>query len=623
MNKANVMNKPILTLLFLLSCLPLALAGPVTPEQAQRVAESFFATQPRTRASGADRVKLAWRLSDKETKADLLYAFDNGAAGGYVIVAGEDAASPVLGFSLSGSFPAQDMPEAMRDLLEYYGNVLRTARERNWVAAQSGVSFNPNTIVRLETAHWSQGDPYNRYCPVINGTRCVTGCVATAIGIIMNYHRWPERGTGDLPSYSYDYEGVSNTVEGHSLGHRYDWEAMNKTDGQDYDQIARLLYDVGVMVEMSYTPNASGAGSSYVMRLSQYFSYDKDIRAYERGVCSDERWEQLIRDEIDAGRPVYFSGFNSMGGHAMVIDGYSGRYFGINFGWGGGYGYKTGYSNPNQDGHWFLMTPIDGHERDIASYNRGQDIYCNIKPDEGGEPGGISSAQVAGTLGLPYDFAVGQEFSLTQWFHTDMEIQCQYALLGQDGRLKERISDVFTVPANGGWSGKPVPCVIRNAPQKGDRIEVVFEHDGKQWTLQHNRFGEFRFQDGSPRDEVIIGFVTENEANTAGSFMENALRAGLGIVSNMSDYLYFRCYKDYVWELLKTEAPFTLTCWASSDGSTNWGDYFVTGGPDRYSCMSLLREDICYQLIHLDPGEYILRVKNPLTGESVTINLTI
>ena len=116
---------------------------------------------------------------------------------------------------------------------------------------------------------------------------------------------------------------------------------------------------------------------------------------------------------------------------------------------------------------------------------------------------------------------------------------------------------------------------------------------------------------------MIIGFVTENEANAAGSFMENALRAGLGIVSNMSDYLYFRCYKDYVWELLKTEAPFTLTCWASSDGSTNWGDYFVTGGPDRYSCMSLLREDICYQLIHLDPGEY------PLTGESVTINLTI
>jgi hypothetical protein len=39
--------------------------------------------------------------------------------------------------------------------------------------------------------------------------------------------------------------------------------------------------------------------------------------------------------------------------------------------------------------------------------------------------------------------------------------------------------------------------------------------------------------------------------------------------------------------------------------------------------MSLLRDDVCYHLIHLDPGEYILRIKNPLTGESVTINLTV
>jgi hypothetical protein len=39
--------------------------------------------------------------------------------------------------------------------------------------------------------------------------------------------------------------------------------------------------------------------------------------------------------------------------------------------------------------------------------------------------------------------------------------------------------------------------------------------------------------------------------------------------------------------------------------------------------MSLFNEDICYHLIHLDPGDYILRIKNPLTGENVTINLTI
>ena len=205
------------------------------------------------------------------------------------------------------------------------------------MATKTSDNLISSQFVRLQTAWWSQGDPYNRYCPVIDGKRCVTGCTATAIGIIMNYHRWPERGSGNLPSYSYNYNGVSNTVPGHSLGHSYDWEAMNRQEGRDDDQIARLLYDIGVMVEMSYTPGASGAGTSYVNRLSQYFGYDKDIRGYYREYTMDAEWEQVIRNEIDAKRPVLYSGFRPDGGHAMVIDGYSGRYFGINFGWGGGY----------------------------------------------------------------------------------------------------------------------------------------------------------------------------------------------------------------------------------------------------------------------------------------------
>ena len=102
MNKTNVMNKPIITIFLLLACLQAAFAGPVTPDRAQRVAESFFATQPQTRASGPARTRLAWRLTDERSQSDLLYAFDNESAGGYVLVAGEEAAAPVLGYSGSG-----------------------------------------------------------------------------------------------------------------------------------------------------------------------------------------------------------------------------------------------------------------------------------------------------------------------------------------------------------------------------------------------------------------------------------------------------------------------------------------------------------------------------------------
>ena len=615
------MNKPIFIIVLLLASLHLCFAGPVTPDRAQRVAESFFASQPQTRASGPANVKLTWRLSDEETKSDLLYAFDNDSAGGYVIVAGEDAASPVLGFSLSESFPAQEMPEQMRDLLDYYGNVLRMARERNWAATKSSRVFNADQVVRLETAWWSQGDPYNRYCPVIDGNRCVTGCTATAIGIIMNYHRWPERGTGDLPSYSYNYNGVSNTVEGHSLGHSYDWEAMNKTEGRDDDQIARLLYDVGVMVNMAYTPSASGAGTPYVKRLADYFSYDKDIRGYYRIHSTDAQWEQVIREEIDARRPVLFSGFRPEGGHAMVIDGYSGRYFGINFGWGGYSSGREGYSNPNKEGHWFLLTPVEGHEKDLVIYNDEQSIYYNIKPDEGGEPDWFTDAYVAWNLGLPYDFAIGKEFILYQEIRIDRNVQCEYDLFDQAGNFKERISDPFEL--NHYWNGT-VTCSISKQPSSGDWIALAFVVDGQRLIPRHNRFAEFRFQKSSPQKEVRVGFVTENESGAVDEFLSNAIRGGSSLLQDLKDYLYFRCYKDYVWELLKKDGEATEPVWDSAADSYREREHYIQDEDEnKYRWISLSGEDVCYHIIHLDPGDYILRIKNPLTGESVTINLTI
>jgi hypothetical protein len=620
MNKTNVMNKPVIYILLFLACLQTGFAGPVTPDQAQRVAESFFASQSRTKASGSVKARQVWHLADAKTKNDLLYAFENESSGGYVVVAGEDAISPVLGFSLSESFPAQNMPEAMRDLLDYYGNVLRMAREKNWVATSSGASFNPDGIVRLETAWWSQGDPYNRYCPVINGQRCVTGCVATAIGIIMNYHRWPERGTGELPSYSYNYKGVENTVEGHSLGHSYDWEAMNREEGRDDDQIARLLYDIGVMVEMSYTPSASGAVSSSVKRLSDYFSYDKDIREYTRNQTTDARWEQLIRNEIDARRPVLYSASDLDSGHAMVIDGYSGRYFGINFGWNGGYEAREGYSNPNKDGHWFLLTPAEGHEQDMAIYYLSQRVYCNIKPDEGSEPDWTADAYALGNLGLPFDFSVGREFVVYQIFNVNQTVQCEYVLFDEAGNIKERISSPFELNS---YTSKSISCVISKQPAQGDWIAPVFFVDGYRWIPNHNRFAEFRFRKGSPQKEVLVGFFTEKGQDVT-DFLMNSVRVGDPILKDMQDYLYFRCNKDFTWELLKKEAGSQERKWGSEDRTRTWpGDSYVGDGDDRYRFMTLFQEDTCYHFIHLDPGDYILRIKNPLTGESVTLSLTV
>ena len=61
---------------------------------------------------------------------------------------------------------------------------------------------------------------------------------------------------------------------------------------------------------------------------------------------SDQEWADLIRAELDAGRPVLYMATEPGGaGHAFVIDGYrDDGLVHVNFGWGG---YGNGYYDAN------------------------------------------------------------------------------------------------------------------------------------------------------------------------------------------------------------------------------------------------------------------------------------
>ena len=316
----------------------------------------------------------------------------------------------------------------------------------------------------------------------------------------------------------------------------------------------------------------------------------------------------------------------------MVIDGYSGRYFRINFG-DNGYSYKRGYSDPNHDGHWYTMTPIEGHERDWTAYYAGQEIYCNIKPDEGGqEPGWYSKVSARGNLGLPHDFAVGKEFVLNLFFQTDKELNLAYGLFDQSGNLKERISDPFKVTYSGpnGYHPTSVSCVIHKQPEQGDWIAPFFEHDGRRIIPRHSRFSEFRFSSNPLKEVSLVGFVTENEIDYEKGFLTVSTRIGYedDNFRYLKDYFYFHCLKDFTWELLKTGDGSTTKVWGSEDPADSpFTEWYVrdesSDGTAKFRCMDLKDENGCYHLIHLTPGDYILRLKNPLTGEKFSINITV
>ena len=616
------MKKTMLFIILLFAGLEPLIAGVVPQEKARRTAESFVASLPRTKAGGGS-LSLAWSLPSASKGGDnLIYAYEISNAGGYVIVSGDDAVGPVLGYSPAGRFPGADMPDGMKWLMDYYGYVVSMAREKGWATSSAEAVFDPSKKVKLQTAPWGQLSPYNAECPDIysSGSRPPAGCVATAIGIIMNYHRWPEKGQGTIPAYSYTMEGTTYHIDGVTLGHRYDWDAMNAAE-PDYGEIAKLLHEIGVMTEMMYLGSGSGTSATYATRLAQYFGYDKGIIKHERYVYTDARFEGIIKAEIDAKRPLLYNAYNAYGGHSMVIDGYCGRYFSINFGYEGKPVRTDGYSDPLNEGAWFLITPVEGHEKDMAAYANNQFIMCNIKPDAGGgtaQFGQFSNGRVA----LPYDFAPGKPFTVYNSLFSSVPAESYMVLMDASGNVKEKISEVHHMPGKNewlfGWDSFPNVCTVHSSLKDGDQILVAMYIDGKMVPVEITRKSVFIFGKKSPSDGLLVGYVTGNETNPMNSFLEQALRDGKrwNVREYWEDFFYFRCYKDLVWQIIDMK-----------DGSVQWdsGDYANSdekyGEKPRFA--SLFQEDYFYNFIRLKKGEYQLKIKNPLTGEALALDIVI
>lgn len=354
----------LLVLLLALGYSPLQ-AKRITQWQAQQQAYSFWGKQMPQKA------KAKSRTAATASTSDAYYVFNNDA-GGFVIIAGDDAVTPVLGYTSTGSFDAENLPDGLKDLLKSYERqiaALGSSYQANQTATRA--AFTGEKL--LNTAKWNQGAPFNKYTP----NNYVTGCVATAGAIVMKHHGYPAKGTG---SHSYTWNGKTLTAN-FELG--YDWANMPaKYDGTNdaaFDGVARLMSDLGVAVEMQYNKDGSGAYiGNLVTALQKYYGYSKLSHLMAIEDVGAEAWNGRLREEIDANRPVLYaaSDANTGGGHAFVIDGYKDESFSVNWGWGGlcdGF-YKIGALNPESAGK-----PTG------EKYNVGQSAVFGMKPSDGTE----------------------------------------------------------------------------------------------------------------------------------------------------------------------------------------------------------------------------------------------
>ncbi len=371
-------------------------AHPVGEKQAYRVAARFWNLhRPAGMAPAANLATVHFDGLDHLTIVNI-----NGA--GFVIVAGDDRVMPVLGYSFDGAFPAELNPETGYWLRGYEQQLASLAKSDatasddladQWGALLAdGDDPEPDTTqlqripAMLET-RWDQTAPYNYYCPYDSAasTRTLVGCVATAMAQIMKYWNYPYVGEGSLSYRPYPYEEISVDF-GNST---YLWHIMSNSSfiGNHgcRDMAAALIsYHCGVAVKMEYGPTGSGAYSSCfheddvcaTSAFIDHFKYNPDLyHAYRMG-HSDSVWKSLINADLAAGRPIYYSGHDSTGGHAFILDGVDihGRYH-VNWGWGG-----------SCDGHYAIddLAPRSGGAGSNAThtFNQSQGAIFGIFPRE-------------------------------------------------------------------------------------------------------------------------------------------------------------------------------------------------------------------------------------------------
>lgn len=309
-----------------------------------------------------------------------LYIFANLDGTGFVILSADDCATPVLAYSADNQFSLNNMPCHVESWLQGYddeiGRLIAVGAEADKAIADEWfrllnnlplVEASKANVGPLLTTTWNQEPYYNSLCPLYDGVhRSVTGCTATATAQVMKYWNYPRTGfgsrtyidtlseinvydilTADFGSTTYDWEHMPNTLNSYSS----DTEIL---------AVATLIYHVGIAVDMDYGSSSGAYTTSFGFfnwgasenALPYYFKYSSDLRGVEKNHVGDAAWRQLLKDEINEGRPIIYSGEDRSGGHAFVCDGYNSlNRFHFNWGWGGMYDafYAIGSLNPSYE----------------------------------------------------------------------------------------------------------------------------------------------------------------------------------------------------------------------------------------------------------------------------------
>lgn len=278
---------------------------------------------------------------------------------GYIALSSDRDIRPIIAYSFTDDFRWDNAPDNLlyhvlrRDLelrksaIPFTDRKIIVENNQLWKKYIDGKQAFLRTIETTETigpwldSNWDQGPPYNNYCPIDPGTgeRSVVGCVATAMGMIVDYWEWPPSVTFNS-SDSYYSEGTTPAIWIDAATANIDTIDYNSAGNQpDSDTKAKISYACGVACGMHYSSDGSSSDTREVPdALLEKFDYDS---ADGVTIMSGSFYDILL-ENIEMAKPVELGIWGmGAGGHAIVADGWkSTDEYHLNMGWGG---YQNGW----------------------------------------------------------------------------------------------------------------------------------------------------------------------------------------------------------------------------------------------------------------------------------------
>lgn len=447
---------------------------------------------------------------------------------GYVIVAGDDALEPVIGYSYNCLFDPVDLNPEFKYILNSYTDQLKFLN-KNAIKASKIINDNWNSLLSLKmdeiapcktnpvgpllSCTWNQDDPYNYYCPedpAGPGGRVYVGCVATAMAQIMYYWRYPIQGSGSKTYYCYPYGSLSANFG----DAEYHWDGMVDQSSNAVNlAIAEISYHCAVAVEMDFGPNGSASYSMDALYAAKNnFNYDNSCQYLLREGYSLSAWENMLIEEIDDHCPVYYRGRTTEVGHAFVIDGYEQDegevFFHFNFGWDGS---GNGFFLLSDAGGWTIDQGMIRNfypDPEFYPYECGDNLLTSLNgtiEDGSGPQANYENSQSCTWLISPQTESDSISNIKISFIRFDLH-ESDHLIL-YDGQSAE--SNII-----GEYTGSEIPAEITS---QGNSVLIAFNSDesinSNGWMLEYEAIKPIFCSGTSILNETNDGYISDGSYN--------------------------------------------------------------------------------------------------------------